>query len=73
MTSLGTCGWSQHMASSVETVSCRCRNYESALDLFHIEQFVYVVKLNRDVVLSDRHHGTDGTIYQASVGVNVAA
>ena len=58
------------MASSVETVSCRCRNYESALDLFHIEQFVYV---NREVVLSDRHHGTDGTVYQASVGVNVAA
>ena len=44
---------------------------ESALDLFHV-RFVYVVKLNCDVVRSDRHHGTNGTAYQASVCVNVA-
>ena len=44
-------------------------DYEPALDLFYNVRFVYVVKLNRDVVWSDRHHSTNGTIHQASVCV----
>ena len=46
---------------------------KSTLDLFHVVWFVYVVKLNCDVVRLDRHHGADGTVYQASICVDVAA
>ena len=63
MTSPGTCGWSYHMPRSVEIVFCRCRTFhdgKSTHDLFHVVQFVCVVKLNCDVVWLDRHHGTNG-------------
>ena len=46
--------------------------YESALDHFDIVRLAYVIKLNGHAVLSDGQYSTNGTVYQASVSVNIA-
>ena len=47
--------------------------YESAFDLSHDVQFVHVVNLNCDMVRSDGHQSTSGTVYQANIRVYVEA
>ena len=74
--------WHLWMVTAYTKVSGNCLLYVNVeifhdgkftLDLLHVVQYVCVIKLNCDMVWSDRHHRANGTIYQASICVNVAA